>query len=95
MASIIVNGRISVDGHFTVQRFIDKTKKPNVMVITGQFTTSRYFDEITSLESEHTKINGVDVLGETFGSDDSSILYDFIAMNIVVKENGDEHNGNG
>jgi hypothetical protein len=84
MAEIIINDDKLVKGMMSINRQLDLSKNPPMLTIAGQLQTHRYFDEITSIESERYRVKGVTVFQESFGSDDFNIIYSFLADSLEV-----------
>ena len=84
MADIIVNDKTNIKGKMTISRSLDISKDPVVLTIIGQLETHRYFEEITTLESERYAVTGITVLQESFGSDDFNIVYTFAADSLEI-----------
>lgn len=101
MATIIVNDGVGVKGHLTINRtkvledveIVDEltnevTVKQQVNVIyEGVFECNLYFEEITTLEIPRLKIIGVDVITESFGSDDYLMQYTFTCEDLDFNGN--------
>lgn len=79
MAKIIVNGKTEVEGKISVNREVDLSQNPPTFIVAGSFLTSQYFDEISSLECDKFKIEGIEVWKEAFGSEEDDILYEFVS----------------
>ena len=84
MANIIINNRFSANGKLSVDRTLNETK--DGFIITGIFASHLYYEDIKSLESSRFKVSGIQVYQESFGSDDSNILYHFIAEKLTLKD---------
>lgn len=87
MAEIKVNTEKFVNGRLTIAR--EKRQVSNEesqILIKGLFTTHEYFEEIHTLESERYLLQGVEVIKESFGSNDYDIGYEFLIGNLIVKE---------
>lgn len=87
MAEIKVNTQKFVNGRMTIEREKLKDNNGDTFIIAkGIFTTHEYFEEINTLESERYLLQGIEVLKETFASNDYDIGYEFLVGNLIVKE---------
>lgn len=87
MAEIKVNTQKFVNGRMTIEREKLKDNTGDTFIVTkGIFTTHEYFEEINTLESERYLLQGIEVLKETFASNDYDIGYEFLVGNLIVKE---------
>lgn len=88
MAKIIVNDETSANGKLSVSRSINEKK--NGFIISGVFATHLYYESIKSLESKRFLVSGIEVITESFGSDDYEILYHFTAkifkLNDIIED---------
>lgn len=78
MATIIVNNKLTVKGHLTLNR----EKQINelgeeVLVNEGIFQCHLYFEDINTIEVPRMKLLNVEILNESFGSDDYLMTYAF------------------
>lgn len=88
MFKIIINDTIKTLGLITFQI----RKEGDVLIKEGLLKTHLYVEEITSLECDRFKIEGVEVYAEAFGSTDVFNLYSFTYDTFDVKELGDNLN---
>lgn len=79
MSKVIVNDKDEVEGRFSVQVYRDTSMNPPILHREGVFITedAPYFEVITSLQSKHYYIEGINVYKETAGSEDRSRGYEF------------------
>lgn len=63
------------------------------IIISGQMTTHKFIEGINKIETHRYILSDVQIVKETFGSDDFDILYDFIAKDYFVK-NGETNLSN-
>ena len=79
MARLVINGgtdyECAVNGKCTVVR--EKDAEGNI-VISGWLVTHTYIEEINSISADNFICTGVNVVGETFGSNAFNILYNFV-----------------
>lgn len=88
MFKIIINDTIKTLGLITFQI----RREGDVLIKEGLLKTHLYVEEITSLECDRFKIEGVEVYAEAFGSTDVFNLYSFTYDTFDVKELGDNLN---
>jgi hypothetical protein len=81
MAKIIINGVRTVNGKLSAE--IENVN--GELVCTGSFITHRYFEDIMKLESERYVFRNVEIIRESFGSNDFNILYTFTADDWTIK----------
>lgn len=87
MAEIKVNTEKFVNGRLTVAREkMQISDNESSIIIKGLFTTHDYFEEIHTLESERFLLQGIEVVKESFGSNDYDIGYEFLIGNLIIKE---------
>lgn len=87
MSEIKVNTEKFVNGRLTIEREkIQISNEESQILIKGLFTTHEYFEEINTLESERYLLQGIEVIKESFGSNDYDIGYEFLIGNLIVKE---------
>lgn len=87
MSEIKVNKEKFVNGRLTIQREkIQSTNNDLQILMKGLFTTHEYFEEIHTLESERYLLQGINVLKESFGSNDYDIGYEFFISDLIIKE---------
>ncbi|MEG1494700.1 MAG: hypothetical protein RR406_00150 [Bacilli bacterium] len=72
------NNEIEVKGRMTfkISKVVDENGEES-QVCLGQMATHKYFEEITKIETDRFKLENVEVIEETFGTNDFNILYDF------------------
>lgn len=75
-----VKGRLSFETNL-----VENEDGEKEIVVKGQMTTHRYFEEIEELETNRYIISGITVYNEVFGSEDFKILYNFIATSYTIK----------
>lgn len=80
---------IGVNGHvtFEIKKAIDEVNN-EYYIISGQLAIHEYIEDIYKIETDRYILNNVEVIQETFGSNDYNILYGFIleeATDITVK----------
>lgn len=85
MANIVINFTEHIPGRLTITRHLDENKR---IVIQGELGMYRYVDEITSIGTDRLSLTGVEVKGESFGSEDLLIVYVFTAKELMIKEDG-------
>ena len=86
MAQIKINNNLTVEGSFTMNKtLIEKEDGKLGFAINGVLSTHLYFEDITNIETERYKVEGINVYQERYGSDDYNIIYEFSAENIEVK----------
>lgn len=88
MFKIIINDTIKTLGLITFQI----RREGDVLIKEGLLKTHLYVEEITSLECDRFRIEGVEVYAEAFGSTDVFNLYSFTYDTFDVKELGDNLN---
>ncbi len=82
MYNIVINDTISTLGLITFQI----RKDGEYLIKEGLLKTHLYVEEITSLECDRFRIDGVDVYAEAFGSTDVFNLYSFTYDSFEIKE---------
>jgi len=85
MAEIVINDTRYARGKLSITRQADIKSNPTKIVVSGVLSIHRYFEEITQLETRRYILKGVNVYEEDYGSDDHSIIYKFIADELIVK----------
>ena len=75
-----VNGQITFS-----DQLIELEDNKRGIYISGKMTTHLYIDNIDKIETHRYILTGVNVIRETFGSNDFDILYDFEAKDFIVK----------
>ena len=77
---------LEVNGHMTfrAEKIINEEGDEDI-IITGEMQTHRYIESIDKIETHRYIVLGIDVLRETFGTDDFSVLYEFKANDYMVK----------
>ena len=82
MYYIVINDTINTLGLITFQI----RKEGDSLIKEGLLKTHLYIEEITSLECDRFRIDGVDVYAEAFGSTDIFNLYSFTYDSFEIKE---------
>ena len=82
MYNIVINDTINTLGLITFQI----RKDGDYLIKEGLLKTHLYVEEITSLECDRFRIDGVDVYAEAFGSTDIFNLYSFTYDSFEIKE---------
>ena len=82
MYNIVINDTISTLGLITFQI----RKDGEYLIKEGLLKTHLYVEEITSLECDRFRLDGVDVYAEAFGSTDIFNLYSFTYDSFEIKE---------
>ena len=82
MYYIVINDTINTLGLITFQI----RKEGDSLIKEGLLKTHLYIEEITSLECDRFRIDGVDVYAEAFGSTDIFNLYSFTYDSFKIKE---------
>ena len=85
MYNIVINDTISTLGLITFQI----RKDGEYLIKEGLLKTHLYIEEITSLECDRFRIDGIDVYAEAFGSTDIFNLYSFTYDSFEIKELGE------
>lgn len=75
-----VNGQITFS-----DQLIELEDNKRGIYISGKMTTHLYIDNIDKIETHRYILTGVNVIRETFGSNDFDILYEFEAKDFIVK----------
>lgn len=70
---------------FRASKYIDEETKEEGILVTGEMKTHRYIESIDRIETHRYILLDVEVVQETFGSDDFDILYEFRAKDYFVK----------
>lgn len=86
MFKITINGTIKTLGLITFQ----VRRGEEGLIKEGLLKTHLYIEEITSLECDRFKIDGIEVYAEAFGSTDVFNLYSFTYDTFDIKELGDD-----
>jgi hypothetical protein len=81
MAKIIINGVRTINGKLSAE--IENIN--GKLVCVGNLITHRYFEDIMKLESERYVFTNVEIIRESFGSNDFNILYTFTAGDWTIK----------
>lgn len=75
-----------VKGRLTFEtKLIEDEEGKKEIVVQGQMTTHRYFEEIKKIETSRYILKGITVYNEVFGSEDFKILYNFVAEDYAIK----------
>ena len=82
MAQLSINDKYIVNGRLTVKRSINEEGE---IFIQGVLATHLYFEEIGSIDSYRYRLEDIEVLEESFGSEDHDIIYKFEAKELEVK----------
>ncbi len=85
MYKIIINDEINTLGLITFQI----TNQGGTLITEGLLKTHLYVEEITSLECDRFKLDGIEVYTEAFGSTDIFNLYKFTFTEFLIKELGE------
>ncbi len=91
MSKIFINDEKEIEGKLTLTRAIHETESGKVLSINGVLQTKEYFEEIQYIETNMLLIAEVEVLEESFGSEDLEIVYSFRAERMKVKEEGERY----
>lgn len=84
MAKIIINETMELDGQITVSQELNLSE--NILVVTGFLATPHYIEEIDSIDAENFKLEDVEVLKESFGTDDQQVVYEFYVGKFTIKK---------
>lgn len=88
MFNVTINDSIKTLGLITFQI----SKQEDSLITEGLLKTHLYIEEITSLECNRFRLDGIDVYSEAFGSTDVFNLYRFTYKNFEIKETGEDLN---
>ena len=88
MFNVTINDSIKTLGLITFQI----SKQGDSLITEGLLKTHLYIEEITSLECNRFRLDGIDVYSEAFGSTDVFNLYRFTYKNFEIKETGEDLN---
>lgn len=86
MSKIKVNDFETVEGAFSFDVTIDRSGKTPVLIISGVLETSDIFSKFDIVENERYKLTGVTLQSESYGSEEDTVAYSFIAKAYEVKE---------
>ena len=84
MFNVTINDSIKTLGLITFQI----SKQGDSLITEGLLKTHLYIEEITSLECNRFRLDGIDVYSEAFGSTDIFNLYRFTFTNFEIKDLG-------
>ena len=87
MAEIVVNGSTAIEGKLTVNRALVEVDGQETIVVEGALRTETYIEEIEDIQSERFSVMGVQVVQESFGSEEKEIVYVFRAEKLLVETN--------
>lgn len=91
---ISVNGK-TIDGQFSFTAEVDRNVHPNVMSISGVLKTTKYLENVHTISNGTLILYDVDIISESFGSEDDHIVYGFTAGSYkYLKKKGGGKNGN-
>jgi hypothetical protein len=85
MAEIVINGSIAIEGKLTVNRALVQQDGVQAIVVEGALRTEKYIEEIDDIQTERFSVLGVQVIQESFGSEDKEIVYVFTAEKLLVE----------
>lgn len=87
MARLMINDNITVDGKLTVNRtLVENDDGSQSIVVQGALRTKKYIEEIDRIDSPRFSVEGVNVVQESFGSEEEEIVYTFIANSLEIEE---------
>lgn len=87
MARLMINGDKTIDGKLTVTRtLVEDENGTQRIVVQGALQTEAYIEEIDSIDCPRFTVVGVNVMQESFGSEEKDIVYTFTADSIVIEE---------
>lgn len=89
MYNIIINDTIKTLGLITFR--ISKNANDN-LITEGILKTHLYIEEISTLECDKFRLEGIDVYSESFGSTDIFNLYQFTFEAFDIKDKGENYN---
>ena len=84
MANITINGTMKIEGKVTVSQELNIAE--NILVVTGYLATEHYIEELDSIETENFTLGKVEVLKESFGTEDREVVYEFYVGDFTVKK---------
>ena len=88
MYNIIINDTIKTLGLITFR--ISKDAQDN-LITEGILKTHLYIEEISTLECDKFRLEGIDVYSESFGSTDIFNLYQFTFEAFDIKDKGENY----
>lgn len=83
MNQILINDNYKAFGEMSVKQY----KSGGSIIVEGILQLNQYFDDIQTIQTDSFLVTGVDVQSEAFGTNDTNIIYTFIAkaLNINIK----------
>ncbi|MCY7866086.1 hypothetical protein P8918_13655 [Bacillus spizizenii] len=84
MAKLKINSKDTIEGKLTVNRTLVESAEGSKIVVEGALKTKEYIEEILSIDSPRFSIDGINVIQESFGSEEPEILYSFTAESLTV-----------
>lgn len=86
MAKLKINGEDGlVEGKVTISRtLVEDENGQERIVVEGALVTETYFEEIHTIDAPRFSIVGVQVVLESFGTEDNEIIYTFKADRMII-----------
>ena len=85
---IVINDEIETYGLITYEI----KQEGNELIRSGILKTHLYIEEISTLECDKFRLEGIDVYSESFGSTDIFNLYQFTFEAFDIKDKGENYN---
>ena len=96
MSTIYINGgKKQIEGEFSFSVGYDIKAKPPVMEITGVLSTTEILDDIYAIENGRYFLDDVVVTNESYGSEEDTIMYYFMAGKYLNNRKGSSGDTNG
>lgn len=80
---ISVDGK-KIDGTFSFSVDVDRNVRPNVVTISGAIQTKEHLEGINTVANGRYVLRDVDIISESYGSEDESVVYGFTAKDYEV-----------
>lgn len=75
---IRVDGR-AIMGKFSFSVEVDRTRHPNIATISGVIETKEHLEDVHTISNERYVLQDVDIISESYGSEDENVVYGFTA----------------
>jgi hypothetical protein len=80
---ISVDGK-KIDGVFSFSVDVDRNVRPNVVTISGAIQTKVQLEGISTISYGRYVLRDVDIISESYGSEDETVVYGFTAKDYEV-----------
>lgn len=91
---IRVDGK-EIEGKFSFSVEVDRTRHPNVATISGIIQTKNHLEDIHTIANDRYVLRDVDIISESYGSEDENVVYGFTAGDYQVYWQDEEDNEDG